>query len=201
QDRRPLPPQPRPPKEPRRTTPEQAIEFMEKQQAHLVVGYPGTTFRAKDRFVLEVLLAILSGQGGRLFLELRDRQGLAYRLSAFSVEGEELGYVAAYIATSPENVNTAEVEIEKQFQLLRDRLVPKKELDRIKNYLVGAYEVSLQRKSTLAACLTFNEIYGVGYRTYLKYSDSIFSVTAEDLRSAARKYLNNDKRVLAIVKP
>ena len=48
---------------------------------------PATTVSDPDRFPLEVLATILSGQGGRLFVELRDKRGLAYRVSAFSVEG------------------------------------------------------------------------------------------------------------------
>src|SRR5207249_349120 len=57
-----------------------------KQQAHLVLGFPGVTLADADRFPLEVLSTILSGQGGRLFVELREKRGLAYRVSAFTLE-------------------------------------------------------------------------------------------------------------------
>jgi zinc protease len=93
--------------EPPRTKPEDAIHLMNKKQAHLVVGYPGTHLFDKDRYAVEVLASLLSGQGGRLFLELRDRQGLAYQVGAYSQEGIEPGYFAVYIATSPEKIGAA----------------------------------------------------------------------------------------------
>ena len=86
---------------------QQVFRFQNKQQAHVVYGFPGTTITDADRFALEVLATILSGQGGRLFVELRDKRGLAYRVSAFSVEGVDPGYFAVYIATSPENLGVA----------------------------------------------------------------------------------------------
>ena len=88
------------------------FKFQNKQQAHVVYGFPGTTITDGDRFALEVLATILSGQGGRLFVELRDKRGLAYRVSAFSVEGVDPGYFAVYIATSPENLAVATSGIE-----------------------------------------------------------------------------------------
>ncbi|MGH9391500.1 MAG: M16 family metallopeptidase, partial [Vicinamibacteria bacterium] len=68
-----------------------------REQAHLVLGFPGTTVRSDDRFALEVLNTILSGQGGRLFIELRDKQSLAYSVTSLSVEGYDPGYFAVYM--------------------------------------------------------------------------------------------------------
>src|SRR5262249_8865497 len=68
-------PPPRPPREDvaaRPRGPTEVFRFRARQQAHMVVGFPGTTLDDPDHFALEVLSTILSGQGGRLFLELRD---------------------------------------------------------------------------------------------------------------------------------
>jgi len=55
--------------------------YQKKEQAHFVLGFLGTTFRDKDHYALEVLDAALSGQGGRLFYQLRDKESLAYALA------------------------------------------------------------------------------------------------------------------------
>src|SRR5262249_56039485 len=89
----------------RPATPLRVFRYLTKQQAHIVIGFPGTTVADPDRFPLEVLSTILSGQGGRLFVELRDKKGLAYRISAFSLEGVDPGYVAVYIPPSPANLH------------------------------------------------------------------------------------------------
>jgi zinc protease len=187
--------------EPPRTAPQDVYFALNKQQAHVVVGYPGTTMRSKDRFALEVLASLLSGAGGRLFLELRDRRGLAYHVGAYSLEGIEPGYFAVHIATSPEKVQAALAGIDQQLRRLRDQPVPAAELKRVQRYLIGSFEISLQRKSTVASLLAFNEAYGLGHRTYARYVESIMSVTAEDLQRVARRYLADQRRVLAVVKP
>src|SRR5262249_26326363 len=46
---------------------------LKKQQTHLVLGFPGARVTEPWRRALEVLSTMLSGQSGRLFLELRDR--------------------------------------------------------------------------------------------------------------------------------
>jgi zinc protease len=200
-----IPPQPKKkvsvPREPPRREAEEAFQFVNKQQAHLVVGYPGATLRGKDRFALEVMASVMSGQGGRLFLELRDRLGLAYQVGAYSQEGLEPGFVAVYIATSTAKVQQALSEIDKQVQRLKSELVSQHELKRIKRYLVGTFEISLQRRSTMASYLAFNECYGMGYRAYSRYSPSILAVTAEDVRRVARRYLSENKRVVTVVQP
>lgn len=181
--------------------PREAFRLVKKEQAHLVLGYPGATLRSNDRYVLEVLTSVLSGQGGRLFTELRDRQGLAYQVGAYSQEGLEPGFIAVYIATSPERIPQAMTGIEQQLQRLRDHAVPRAELQRVQRYLVGSYEISLQSRSTLASYLAFNECYGLGYQAYARYAPSILAVTARDVQRVARKYLVDSRRVVAVVKP
>ncbi|MBK6847973.1 MAG: insulinase family protein [Proteobacteria bacterium] len=96
------PPAPAP--EPAVRAPRWAELTLPKEQAQVVVGYPGTTLRHRDRHALELLAALLAGQGGRLFLDLRDGQGLAYRLGAFSQEGIEPGQFVIHVATAADKV-------------------------------------------------------------------------------------------------
>jgi zinc protease len=177
------------------------VKFQNKQQAHVVYGFPGTTITDSDRFALEVLATILSGQGGRLFVELRDKRGLAYRVSAFSVEGVDPGYFAVYIATSPENLAVARTGIEEELAKISATAVPKAELERAKRYLVGAHEISLQRRAALASTLAFHEAYGVGWDEYRRYAPGILAVSAADVQRVARKYLVRERAIVATVKP
>ena len=180
---------------------QQVWSFQNKQQAHVVYGFPGTTITDQDRFPLEVLATILSGQGGRLFVELRDKRGLAYRVSAFSVEGVDPGYFAVYIATSPENLAVARSGIEDELGKVASVPVPKAELERAKRYLVGAHEISLQRRAALASTLSFHEAYGVGWDEYRRYAPGVLAVTAADVQRVAKKYLDPKRAIIATVKP
>jgi zinc protease len=183
------------------TEAQQVFRFQNKQQAHVVYGYPGTTVNDPDRFPLEVMATVLSGQGGRLFVELRDKKGLAYRVSAFSVEGVDPGYFAVYIACSPENLPVAIAGIEEELGRILAQPIPKAELERAKRYLVGAHEISLQRRAALASTLAFHECYGLGWDEYRRYAPGILAVTSDDVQRVARRFLDERRKIVATVKP
>lgn len=173
----------------------------EKQQAHIVYGFQGTTIASKDRFAMTTLNNILAGQGGRLFLKLRDEMGLAYAVSSIHVEGVEPGYVAVYIGTEPGKVDTSIDGIKTQLGMITDKLVSKEELDRSKQYIVGTYELELQRFSALASSYSLNELYGLGVEEVERYPKKILTVTREDVLRTARKYFTLDTPVLSIIRP
>ena len=84
-----LPPRPMP--EARRRATREVVLEKKKNQAHVVYGFLALTIADPDLPALDVLTQILSGQGGRLFLELRDKQSLAYSVTAFDLEGVDPG--------------------------------------------------------------------------------------------------------------
>jgi zinc protease len=199
-------------KSPRRAVPQESFggrpagsrevyRFIEREQAHLIVGFPGVTLHDPDRFALEVLTTILGGQGGRLFVELRDRRALAYRVSAMSVEGVEPGYIAVYMACSPDKLPQALDGVRAELGALVADEVSPAELERAKRYLVGTHEISLQRRSSVALTLALHEASGLGYQEYARYSDAIRAVSAADVRRVAARYLDWDLAVTATVRP
>lgn len=187
--------------EPPRKKPLRVVRPLDKQQAHVLVGFAGVSVRHTDRHCLEVLAAVLSGQGGRLFLSIRDRQGLVYRISAFSLEGLDPGYFAVYGATSPDKVDRLVGSIRAELKRLRTTPVDPAELARAKRYLVGNHDIALQQRSTVASSHAFNDLYGLGYEEYLRYPKAISVVTARDLQRVSRSYLAPRKEVVAIVAP
>jgi zinc protease len=187
--------------EPIRTEPVQVFKFMSKEQAHLVLGFQGVGFSSQDRFPLEVLAYVLSGQGGRLFTEIREKRALAYRVSAFSVEGLDPGYFAVYLASSPENLDEAVKVVRHELQEVAGKGITADELARAQRYLIGVHAIGLQRKSALAAALAFHEAYGQGWKTYRQYGDKVMKVTVADVSRAARKYLDPQREVTAVIKP
>jgi zinc protease len=187
--------------EPPSEGPRQVFRFLDKEQAHIVLGFPGVTFASPDRFPLEVLAHVLSGQGGRLFSEIREKRALAYRVSAFSLEGTDPGYFAVYVATSPEKVDEAVRAMRQELKAVVETGISPDELERAQRYLIGTHAIGLQRKSAIAAALAFYEAYGQGWRSYRLYGDNIMKVTAADVIRVARKYLDPQREVAAVVEP
>ena len=187
--------------EPASEGPRQVFKFLAKEQAHVVLGFPGVTFSNPDRFSLEILAHVLSGQGGRLFSEIREKRALAYRVSAFSLEGMDPGYFAVYVATSPEKVEEAVHAIRQELKAVAENGISADELQRAQRYLIGTHAIGLQRKSAIAAALAFYEAYGQGWRSYRLYGDNIMKVTVADVVRVARKYLDPKHEVAAVVEP
>lgn len=173
----------------------------EKEQAHIALGFMGTTLQDEDRFPLEVLEAALAGQGGRLFIQLRDKEGLAYVTTFFVRSDLDPGYLGVYLATSPPKVQQAIEGIDRILQEVRDKGISQEELERAKTYLIGNYEIDLQRPLAMAATMAFDERYGLGGDFYQGYPRSIEGVSREDVLRVARKYIDLDSYVVVIVRP
>lgn len=175
--------------------------YREKEQAHIVLGFLGTRLSDEARFPLTVLNAVLSGQGGRLFLELRDKMSLAYSVTAFSQEGVDAGTVGVYVGTSPQKIDIALEAIKRELRKVRERPVNRAELERAKKFITGTYEIELQRCSAQAARLASYEIYGLGHMELLRYPEKIMKVTAPEVLDVARRYLDLERYALTIVRP
>jgi len=177
------------------------IETVDRRQAHMILGFLGTTVTSDDRYPLMVLSNVLAGQGGRLFRELRDKESLAYVVTSFSREGIDPGFFATYIGCSPEKLGAARQGILKELARVRDERIPENEMKRARENLIGSFEIELQTNGAMASTMVFDELYGNGFDAYKKYARAIGKVTAKDVRKVAKKYLNLSKYSVAIVKP
>ena len=179
----------------------EVYRYLDRQQAHLVIGFPGATVDAKDRFALEVLIAILGGQSGRLFAELREKQALAYRVSAHSIEGVDPGFVAVYLSCSPPKLPAAIAAVRSELERVRTGGVTTDEVERARSYLIGSHQIAMQRRAAVANAMAYHEAYGLGWQTWAGYDDAIRAVRPADIAAAAATYLRADRAITATVQP
>jgi zinc protease len=189
------------PVEPPLDGPRTARKQLQKAQSHLVLGFLGARVSDPWRRALEVLSTLLSGQSGRLFLELRDKQSLCYSVSSMSVEGVDPGYFALYLATSPEKVEQALAGMRAELERVREERVTPAELDRARQHLMGGHEIGLQRNSARAGVMALDATYGLGAERYQRYADEISAVTADAVREVAQRVIDFEKSALAVVGP
>ncbi len=174
---------------------------LNREQVHIILGFRTAGIRNSDRFSLEVLNAILAGQGGRLFKELRDKEALAYSVTSFLTFGINTGGIGFYIATSPEKKKIALSGLWREIARINQEGVSQEELDRAKHWLVGRYQTGLQTNKAQAMEQALNEVLGLGYNFGLRYIQKIQNVTIEDIKAVAQKYLQNKPYVLVTVGP
>jgi zinc protease len=189
------------PRDGRSETDREVYRFLDRTQAHLVVGFPGATVDAADRFALEVLVAILGGQSGRLFAELREHQALAYRVSAHSIEGVDPGFMAIYLSCAPEKLAAAVAGVRDQLARLRSDGVTAAEVERAQSYLIGSHQIAMQRRAAVANAMAYHEAYGLGWQSWTGYDTAIRGVTGAQVAAAVATYLRGDRAITATVRP
>ncbi len=181
--------------------PRLARASMKRQQAHIVLGYPGLRVDDEDRFALRVLMGVLGGQSGRLFVHLRDRRGLAYHVGFYTLHGLAPGYAAAYMATDPSRLEEAIEGLRNELGTVRDNPPSNREIQKAKTHIIGSHLIGRQTRSAMVNSLTIDELYGLGHDAFLRYPDRIQDVTRDDVAACAHRILDPSREVCALVAP
>jgi zinc protease len=177
-----------------------AEERREKEQAHFVIGYTGARFTDPDRYALDLVGASLAGQGGRLFVNLRDRKSLAYSVTSFSSEQVDAGFFAFYMGTSADKLDVAVRDTLKEIGDVVEGGITQEELERARRWMIGSYEIGLQSNASYADKMMYNELYGVGYEETFRTPEKIGAVTLEEVNRAARKVLSTERYTIAVLR-
>ncbi|MFM8357293.1 MAG: M16 family metallopeptidase, partial [Verrucomicrobiota bacterium] len=173
-------------------------EARDKEQAVVVVGYPGTTFTSADRYALELIQEACSDLGSRLFLRIRDELGLAYYVGASNLLGRLPGCFAFYCGTAPGQAAQVEAELKGQAALLAAEGLTPEELSRAKAKIIGQRKIARQDLGQQALTAALDELYGLGF-AHGDHDDASFeALTLEDLRAAAHRCFQPDHAVVAI---
>ena len=171
-------------------------------QAHILKGWLVGTADSKDYPAIALLNIILgaSGLSSRLFLELRDKKGLAYVVrSAYDVARLSANF-SIYIATEPKNIETSLKGFEEEIEKIKTNLVSDEELENAKNNLFGKWAFISETNSQQANWLAHYGIMGFGFDFHKNAVEKIKAVTPQDIKECANRYFN-DKSVLTVLKP
>ena len=170
-------------------------------QVNFVIGFLGVPLSSPLNAPMELIDTALSGQGGRLFYRLRDKQSLAYAVTSFRRPGLETGAFGVYMGCALEKFAVAKEAVLKQIQLVRDEGLSAAELKRAKEHLLGILAIERQTNSAQAFTMALNELYGLGYDYEGKFIKKIKDVSLEEIRQAAKKVFTLDQYVLVSVGP
>ena len=173
----------------------------DRSQAHLIVGFRGVTMADPDRDTLELISQLLAGQGGRLFLELRDRQSLAYTVSASNVEGLVPGYFSLYIATAPDKLERARRGIFEEIERLTSHAPSRDELERAIRFGIGSFAIDSQRSHARAAHIALDSIYGLGPDHADDFPRRIAQIEPADVLRVAQRIFRIDACTISAVHP
>lgn len=172
------------------------------QQAQIIQGWILPTFNSADYPALVLLNVILGSAGlsSRLFLELREKKGLAYTVRSTYETNEKCANFSIYIATEPKNIPICLEGFMTEIQKLKDTKVSDEELESAKNNVIGKQQFVTETNAQQANLLAYYGIMGLGFDFQDKILGQIKKVTPEQIQNCAQKYFT-DKSVISILKP
>jgi zinc protease len=185
------------------TPPERRRErviFKDREQAHIALGFPGLRLGDPREPTLDVLSAALGGQSGRLFVALRETQGLVYEISVSSTEARDAGHVMLHASTGQDKLARARAAIAAELERVVAGPLRPEELQRAKAWLIGQHEIGQQRRGRVASALAFNAAHGLDHARHFLYPDRIAAVSAAEVWALARQVFDPARQVVGLVR-
>lgn len=177
------------------------IESRDIEQVHLCLGIPGVSFFHPDRYAVDLLSIILGeGMSSRLFVAIREQQGLAYDIHSYADHFTDSGAIIIHAGVDPSRVDTALRAIIEQLSQLKEH-ISESELTKAKEIAKGRLLLSLENSRNVAGWLGAQEILTNRVLTTDEVIALVETVTTTDLMRVARQLLTGEKLNLAIVGP
>jgi predicted Zn-dependent peptidase len=163
-------------------------EKREISNSYLILGYKTIPRNHKDSYVLDVIRAHLGrGQSGKMYYEIRTKQGLGYDVGVHHSPGLDYGFFAVYLSTEDKNINKCKKIVINQL----DQLASLSEID-LKNaidYIEGSFYLQNEDTFQHADALSFWEMIN-NAKLANAYIKKIKCITMGDIKKAAKKYFS-----------
>ena len=164
------------------------LRFYEKdtEQYHICFGAPGIVRSDERRYALAVLDSIFGGSSSsRLFVEVREKRGLAYSVGSYSEQYTDSGLVATYVGTREDNVEEACSIIGAELARLRSEPVSGEELARAKESVKGRLVLSSESTAARMSRISRATLFGLPIDSLDEMLAKIDAVTVEGLAELA----------------
>jgi predicted Zn-dependent peptidase len=178
-----------------------AVVTKDTEQAHIVLGVRGLRAGDDDRYALSVLDAAMGGgMSSRLFLEIRERRGLAYAVYSYHSLFRETGSLAFYVGTRPTNAEQVVELVREQVADIVANGLPDAELLKVKQSITGHLVLGLENTRARMTRLGKNEITESEILSIDEIVSRLEAVTSADVRELASRLLEGPT-TLAMIGP
>jgi zinc protease len=172
-----------------------------KEQAIVLLGFPGVDVRDPRMDDLSVIQKALSGLSSDLGIEVREKRGLVYYVGAFSHAGPQPGFFALYAGTREEAVAEVEKLMAEELSRIAKGGLRDKEWQRARDQILASHDMSLQSNEELAQTCALNELYGLGYDYGFKLPERLQALSSDRLATTAASLLVPGRSATAILLP
>jgi predicted Zn-dependent peptidase len=167
------------------------VRRRETEQAHICLGARALSYMHPDRYTLDLLNTVLGeGMSSRLFLNIRERLGLAYDVHSFTQKHRDTGYLGVYIGVDPKKAIDAVNAAMAELRALSETAVKPDELARAKEFTKGRLRLELETTNGVAFWLTYQELLLGEIKTIDDELALVDAVTAADIKRVADDVLS-----------
>src|SRR6266852_5460198 len=182
-------------------TPRLRLRSKKTEQAHFCLATPGLSAAHPDRYVLDVLNAILGeGMSSRLFLEIREKRSLCYDVHSYVNHYLDTGSTVVNAGVDPRKLDEALKATIDELLKMADR-VPDKELTKAKEFIKGRLQLRMEDTRAVASWLGGQELLRREILTVDEVLEIVDAVSAESLQRVARELWRPEVLRLAVVGP
>ena len=177
------------------------VERRRSDQTHMCLGVPGLSLSHPDRYAFNLMNTILGdGMSSRLFLNLREEQGLAYDVHSSTSNYRDTGSLVVYCGVEPGKTNEAVKTIVQEFQGMH-QLPSEQELNKAREYSKGRLLLRMEDTRAVASWLGAQELLQDSVRTPDEVVGLLDAVEPSDIARVANNFLDDEKMRLAVVGP
>ena len=177
------------------------IEARDIEQTHLCLALRGLPANHPDRFALDLLNVVLGeGMTSRLFLEVRERLGLAYEVHSSINHYSDAGSLTIYAGVEQSRLEMALGTIIGELARLRQG-IPEEEIVKAKEFSKGRLLLRMEDTRSVAGWLGGQELLLECIMTVDEVIAKIDAVSPDDLKNIAQHLITSDKLNLAVVGP
>ncbi len=172
------------------------------EQAHVMLGFLGCSEEHKDHYAEKVLSVVLGGgMSSRMFLSVRERQGLAYYISTSTDDYTDTGIFTTNAGVSLERIDDAIKAIVGEYKKILEEPVGEAELRKAKEFIKGKLVLSLEDSEEYAHLLGKYQVLYNRIKTPEEIMEAIEKVTPADLTRVARDLIKQENMYLTIIGP
>ena len=171
-------------------------------QAQILQGWLVPTIGSEEYPAMMLLNVILgaSGLSSRLFMELREKKGLAYTVRTAYETHRKSAVFSIYIGTEPSNIQTSIAGFKEEIEKIKTIPVSEQELKNAINNLIGKQQFVTETNAQQANIMAYYSIMGKPYNYRKEIVEALHRVTPQKLQECANKYFTDDY-ILSVIRP
>ncbi|TMG32130.1 MAG: insulinase family protein [Chloroflexi bacterium] len=175
------------------------VRRRDTEQAHICLGARALSYLDPDRYALDLLNTVLGeGMSSRLFLNIRERLGLAYDVHSFTQKHRDTGYLGVYIGVDPNKAVDAVNAVMAELRSLGETEVSAEDLARAKEFTKGRLRLELETTNGVAFWLTYQELLLGQIKTIEEELALVDAVSAADVKRVAVEMLTGPVQMSVI---